>query len=132
MKTTQPSTPVTPVPGDRPFNLKVERTPNDAVVRLSGSCTMLVAGQLGECLLRLVSESVRLIILDMSGLDFIESTGLGGIVSGYLRLRRSQGELRIVGPPPAIRQLLELTRLTQLFTLHESVEAARKAAPVAR
>lgn len=93
---------------------------------------MLVAGQLGECLLRLASESVRVIIIDMSGLDFIESTGLGGIVAGYLRLRRSQGELRIVAPAPAIRQLLELTRLTQLFSVHANIETARAAPPVRR
>jgi anti-sigma B factor antagonist len=117
---------------DKPFSLKVERTAGDAVVRLAGSCTMVVAAQLGETLLRLASESVRLIILEMSELDFIESTGLGGIVAGYLRLRRIQGELRIVGPRPAIRQLLELTRLTQLFSLHDSVESARKTALASR
>lgn len=93
---------------------------------------MVVAGQLGDCLVRLASESVRIIIIDMSGLDFIESTGLGGIVAGYLRLRRSQGELRIVAPAPAIRQLLELTRLTQLFTVHANIESALNAPPTIR
>ena len=132
MTTSNPSSVLGAGASDKPFNLKVERSPSDAVVRLSGSCTMLVASQLGETLLRLVSESVRLIIIDMTELDFIESTGLGGIVAGYLRLRRMQGELRIVGPRPAIRQLLELTRLTQLFTIHDSVESARKAAPLGR
>ncbi len=127
MTYSQPSTATGVGQGDRPFSIKVERSPSDAVVRLAGSCTMVVAGQLGETLLRLASESVRIIIIDMSELDFIESTGLGGIVAGYLRLRRMQGELRIVGPRPPIRQLLELTRLTQLFALHESVESARKA-----
>ncbi|HKQ49983.1 MAG TPA: STAS domain-containing protein [Phycisphaerae bacterium] len=117
---------------DQPFDLRVEQSGHEAVVRLTGSCTMVVAGQLGECLLRLASESVRVIIIDMSGLDFIESTGLGGIVAGYLRLRRSQGELRIVAPAPAIRQLLELTRLTQLFTVHANIESARKAPPASR
>lgn len=132
MKSSPTSSTSGSVPGDTPFCLKVERIDGDAVVRLTGSCTMLVAAQLGDCLLRLAAESTRLIIIDMSQLDFIESTGLGGIVAGYLRLRRSQGELRMVGPKPAIRQLLELTRLTQLFTVHDSVEAARKNAPMSR
>lgn len=130
--TPPPSVTTSAARGDQPFDLRVERSGDEAIVRLSGSCTMVVAGQLGDCLLRLASESVRVIIIDMSGLDFIESTGLGGIVAGYLRLRRSQGELRIVAPAPAIRQLLELTRLTQLFTVHANIESARKAPPASR
>jgi anti-sigma B factor antagonist len=124
---TPPQSAPTAAASDQPFDLKVERSGDEAIIRLTGSCTMLVAGQLGDCLLRLASESVRLIIIDMSGLDFIESTGLGGIVAGYLRLRRCQGELRIVAPSPAIRQLLELTRLTQLFSVHPNIDIARKA-----
>ena len=126
------STSTSAATGDQPFDLQVEQSGHEAVVRLSGSCTMVVAGQLGECLLRLASESVRVIIIDMSGLDFIESTGLGGIVAGYLRLRRNQGEMRIVAPAPAIRQLLELTRLTQLFSVHANIETARAAPSVRR
>ena len=129
---TTPSATNPPARGDQPFDLRVEQSGHQAIVRLTGSCTMVVSGQLGDCLLRLASESVRLIIIDMSGLDFIESTGLGGIVAGYLRLRRAQGELRIVAPAPAIRQLLELTRLTQLFSVHENIESARKAPPSGR
>jgi anti-sigma B factor antagonist len=118
--------------GEQPFDLQVERSGSEAIVRLRGSCTMVVSGQLGEVLLRLASESVRLIIIDMTHLDFIESTGLGGIVAGYLRLRRSQGEVRIVAPAPAIRQLLELTRLTQLFSVHPNLESAHKAPAASR
>jgi anti-anti-sigma factor len=109
---------------DSPFSIKVDRRGDVAVVCLKGSCTMDVAGKLGECVKGLASEEMRLLVLELSALDFIESTGLGNIVAGYLRIRRRNGEIRMVSPPPSIRHLLEITRLTQLFTIHRTVEEA--------
>jgi anti-anti-sigma factor len=115
---------------DKPFSLSVERQPRGAVVRLRGACTMEVSAQIGERLVALASEPIHLVVLDMSALDFIESTGLGGIVAGYVRARRNQGEVRVVAPPDAIRDLLELTRLTQLLRVFETIDDAL-AAPLA-
>ena len=109
---------------DSPFSIKVDRRGDAAVVSLAGSCTMDVAGKLGECVKGLASEELRLLVLELSALDFIESTGLGSIVAGYLRIRRHRGEIRMVSPPPPILHLLEITRLTQLFTIHKTVEDA--------
>jgi anti-sigma B factor antagonist len=114
---------------DKPFSLSVERRPEGAVVHLSGGCTMEVSAQIGERLVGLASEPVRLVVVDMSALDFIESTGLGGMVAGYVRARRHRGEVRVVAPPHAIRELLELTRLTQLFQVFETVDEALASPP---
>ena len=113
-----------PPVADSPFSISVDRRGDAAVVRLTGSCTMDVADQLGECVKGLASEDMRLLVLEMSALDFIESTGLGSIVAGYLRIRRHRGEIRMVSPPPPILHLLEITRLTQLFPIHKTVEEA--------
>lgn len=109
---------------NRPIVIDVDRREGVAIVRLAGSCTMNVASQLVDCLATLASESVPLIILEMSALDFIESTGLGAIVAAYLSCRRYGGEVRLVSPESSILKLLEITRLTQLFRVFESVEDA--------
>jgi anti-sigma B factor antagonist len=109
---------------ETPFSVSVEEREQAVVVRLAGSCTMDVSGQLARCLRSVAAQGVRLLILELSGLDFIESAGLGGIIAGHLRVRRSNGEVRLVAPQPPIRELLELTRLTQLFQIFESVEDA--------
>lgn len=117
-----------PPPGsDTSFDIDIRRRPNCVVVHLAGSCTMEVCDRLESALRPLMKEPVRLIVMELSRLDFIESTGLGAIVAAYLRLRRRHGEVRIVRPRPAILKLLELTRLTQIFSLHESVENAENA-----
>jgi len=111
-------------PTETPFGLRVDERGRTAVIELSGSCTMSDAGRLKDGLRQQAERDIDLIILDMRKLDFIESTGLGGIISGYLRLRRRHGELRIVQPLPPIQHLLELTRLTQLFRVYPTVESA--------
>jgi anti-sigma B factor antagonist len=115
---------------DKPFSISVEQRPQGTLVRLLGACTMEVSAQIGERLAALASQPPSLLVLDMSALDFIGSTGLGGIVAGYVRSRRNHGELRLVAPHPAIRELLDLTRLSQLFRIFDSVDDAF-AAPLA-
>ena len=111
---------------DTPFELEVKSLPNATLVCVRGSCTMSVADRLTQKLVDLASEQTPLIIIDMAGLDFIESTGLGGIVAGYLRARKNGGEIRLLSPPPFIRQLLQLTRLTQLFQICTTLDDAQR------
>jgi anti-anti-sigma factor len=108
--------------GNTPFKISSENRSSCVVIKLCGSCNMVEASRLGEELLRATSKQPRLILLDMSELDFITSDGLGSIVAGYLRCRKYKGDIRLIGPPSGIRQLLELTRLTNLFEIRPSVE----------
>lgn len=111
---------------ETPFAIKVDTRDGAAVVHVSGSCTMTVSKTLADCLRELGGAGHKLVIVDTSQLDFIESSGLGGIVAGYLRLRLNKGEMRLVNPTPDIRKLLEMTRLVQLFGIYPSVDAALK------
>ena len=109
---------------DTPFSIDVRRCGECAVVSIAGSCTMNESDQLTQSMLKLAGEQVRVVVIDMSRLDFIESTGLGAIIAGHLRVRKHQGEVRLVSPQPAIHHLLELTRLTQLFSIYKTVDEA--------
>ena len=113
---------------DTPFRMEIESRDATCIVRLHGSCTMEVSNDLGESLQELAKDNVTHLILDMSDLDFIESTGLGGVVSTYLRCRRRDGDLKLVGPQPPILAVLQLTRLTQLFPVFDTIEEALAAA----
>lgn len=107
-----------------PFSMTVESVGGVGVLRLAGSCTMELAAQVGSRLVEVVARSPARTVVDMSALDFIESTGLGGLVSGYVRARKHGGEVALVAPQPAIRQLLLLTRLEQLFPVFDRMEEA--------
>lgn len=109
---------------DAPFEMRESRHGEAAVLALCGACTMSDADALGDKIMHLAQGPADLVVLDLSGLDFIESTNLGKIVAGYLHLRKRRADLRIVSPQPKIRHLLDLTRLSTLFGVFDSIPDA--------
>lgn len=118
----------TVVPGlartDRPLTIQIERHEDAAVIRLGGSCTMEVSSQVRHAIVGLANEQIRLIVLDLSDLDFIDSNGLGGIIAGHLKLRHNRGIIRVVNPSQAIAELLAVTKLTQIFPIFPDLASA--------
>lgn len=65
-------------------------------------------------------------LLDMHDVTFMDSTGLGVLVS-LLKMLGKDGALAVAGAQPSVRRLFELTRLDTVFRLTDSVGAAREA-----
>jgi anti-anti-sigma factor len=55
--------------------------------------------------------------IDMSTLTFLDSSGLGALISLHKTLRARNGTLRLLKPAPNVRQVLELTRLQRVFEI---------------
>ncbi|HUU58151.1 MAG TPA: STAS domain-containing protein [Phycisphaerae bacterium] len=109
---------------DKEFKIDVEETGSTAVVRIRGSAGMTQAEPMRRQLEQLAARQVSLIVLDLSQMEFISSLGLGAIITGYLKSRHHNGRIRLVNPRPAVRKLLEMTRLTKLFPIYPTVEQA--------
>ena len=109
---------------DKPLEVDVAREGSGAVLRMHGSARMADADLMRATLEKLTGSQVTPIVLDMSDLDFICSTGLGAIISGHLRTRHYQGRVCLVGPKASVLELLETTRLTKLFPIYPSIEQA--------
>ncbi len=107
-----------------PLTIRAERRGAVTVVTLDGSCTMEVSAELRDKLEPLVTPDARSLVVDMQALDFIDSTGLGGIIAAHLRARQTGGKVRLVKPRPAIHEILTITWLVKLFPLDETVDAA--------
>ena len=114
-----------PTPSET-LGVAVEPRPDATVVRLTGSANMDVSAGLRDQLISLVDTHRKQLILDLSGLNFISSVGLGGIIAAHLRCRYCHGEIKLVAPQPPIRELLEVTKLTKLFPIYETIESAIK------
>jgi len=109
------------------LSLHVERTDRAAIVHIRGSAGMNEAESLRETLEQVAGWKPEVIVLDLRQMDFICSTGLSAVLDGHLRCRHHHGRILLVNPQPAVRQLLETTRLTKLFPICASVEEAVKA-----
>ena len=70
-----------------------------------------------------VAEGSRLLALDLSELDFVDSFGLGAVVGALKRVRQRGGELALVCPSSRIRRVFEICDLDRVLALHDSIDA---------
>jgi anti-sigma B factor antagonist len=94
------------------------------VLAVKGEIDVYSAPRLRERLVELVSEGHRQIIVDLEGVDFLDSTGLGVLVGGLKRLRTNGGDLSLVCTQPRILKVFEITGLTTVFSIATSVDEA--------
>ena len=89
----------------------------------------IVGGGAAEALERhlqkLFRSGYRDLIVDFSGVPTLDSAGVRALVRGHTSAQRVGGSLRVAGLKPAVRQVLELSRLGDVLELYDSVEAAR-------
>ena len=101
------------------------RTVGDrTVVEVGGEIDVYTAPKLSEQLVELVNDGNFHLVVDMEGVDFLDSTGLGVLVGGLKRLRSHDGDLTLVCTQPRILKVFEITGLTKVFSIHDSVDAA--------
>jgi anti-sigma B factor antagonist len=94
------------------------------VVAVHGEIDVATSPTLRERLIDLVSNGATRMVLDLEAVDFVDSTGLGTIVSVLKRARTHGGDLRLVCTEARIRRLFEITGLDKAVPLHASLEDA--------
>jgi anti-sigma B factor antagonist len=99
-----------------------------AVLAVRGEVDVYTAPRFRERLIELVSQGKHHIVVDLQGVDFLDSTGLGVLVGGLKRLRSHDGDLVLVCTANRILKVFEITGLTKVFAIHESVDEAVKTA----
>ena len=65
----------------------------------------------------LVSGGAKHILVDLAGVGYVSSPGLGALVSGMATLRETGGQFKLVAPAERVRAVLAVTRLTQVFEI---------------
>lgn len=94
------------------------------VITVAGELDVVGGPDLRQCVLTEVRAGRRRLVLDLTGVDFIDSFGLGVVVGALKRVRLLDGDLRLVVPEPRIRRVFEVCDLDRVFELHPTVEAA--------
>ena len=63
------------------------------------------------------------VLLDLAGVGFIDSSGLGELVAGYSTLRRAGGDLKLCRPQPMVAKVFQVVKLTSRLGVCDTVEA---------
>ncbi|QFY41281.1 STAS domain-containing protein [Candidatus Methylospira mobilis] len=82
------------------------------------------SGDLKEYLKRLLEAEAKAVIIDLSMVSFIDSSGLGALLSGYKNANLHQGSLVLHGLQPRVQSMFELTRLQRVFDIYLSQQEA--------
>ena len=87
---------------------------------MGGPDASLLHDKLHEC----IEGSKNRIIIDLGQVDWMNSTGLGILISSYTTLRNNGGELKLANVTDKIKSLLTITKLVSVFEAFDSVDEA--------
>jgi len=97
-----------------------------AVVEVQGEVDMFTAPKLREKLVQTVEEGCYRIVVDLQGVSFMDSTGLGTLVGGLKRVKEHEGTLALVCTSRPVLRVLSITGLNNVFPVYDSVEQAKE------
>ena len=94
------------------------------ILAVEGEIDVYTAPKLRDKITELVGEGVYHMIIDMGGVEFLDSTGLGVLVGGLKKVRAHDGSLQLICNQERLLKIFRITGLSKVFTIHESAEAA--------
>ena len=94
------------------------------VVQIEGRFDALSAPKTKTELHELIEDGSTRLVLDLGKMDFVDSAGLGVLVSCLRKTAAEGGDLLVAEVPPFCRSIFELTRLTRVFDVNLSVDQA--------
>lgn len=82
------------------------------------------SGDLRDRILKLLENGDQNLVVDLAAVHFIDSSGLGALLSGYKNATLRSGTFVLSGLQPRVQSMFELTRLHRVFEIFPNVEAA--------
>jgi len=106
------------------MDIQTEITEETVVMRLAGELTMSEGEALKKELVELASRDRTRIVMDLTGLNFIDSSGLGILLWAMKNMRQRDGDLRLFGLTKMVKEVFEITELRQAFKVFETEKDA--------
>ena len=101
--------------------------PTTCILDIEGEVDVYTSPQLKQDLVHLAESGVKRVVINLSKVEYLDSTGLGVLIGGLKRLREAGGNLALVGPGMRIQRIFEITGLNKIFDIYATEdEAAEK------
>lgn len=94
------------------------------VVTVTGEVDVYTAPKLKDELVGLIEEGKNQIVVDLEGVEFMDSSGLGVLVGALRRLKEREGTLALVCTKGPVLRILSITGLNKVFPVYQSVDEA--------
>ena len=100
-----------------------------SLLDVSGRLTSFEVGALRESISRLLKQGRKDIVLNLSGLQYLDSSGIGELARIYVSVVKESGQMKVIGLSPKVEEILKITQLYQVFPEFPSEEAALESFP---
>lgn len=115
----------------RPLAVERSSANGSELLVLEGEIDMASSSHLIAALNEAVTDAVRSLVVDLSAVDFMDSTGLALLLGAYRRLRRRGLGFAVVSPGGPVRRVFEVTDMLKTLTVKPTRELALEAAAAA-
>jgi anti-sigma B factor antagonist len=95
------------------------------LIEMDGEVDVYTAPQLKQQMISLLEEGHNEMVVDLSKVEYLDSTALGVLIGGLKRVREREGNLSLICPSPRIRRVFEITGLDKIFDIYNSEDEAK-------
>ena len=106
----------------RPFDMSVERRGATAILRLAGELDILGADQVNSCIDELSGNSPDEVVIDLSGVSFMDSSGLRSLIQARALAPKADWSVKLVRGPEQVQRIFDLTRMDAFFEFTDDSE----------
>lgn len=107
------------------LSMQSERTEDGAaIITVAGELDLYTAPRLKEQLLSIMEDGVLKIVVDMTGIHFIDSSALGVLIGAVKRLKPKGGTLVLVSVDENVNWIFQITGLNSVFDIYTTRDAA--------
>src|SRR6266850_3122861 len=97
------------------FSVKIRHQNQVSLIDVSGHLTFFEVGALGNSIQSLLKERRKNIVLNLSGLAYLDSSGIGELARIYVAVVKQGGAMKVIGLTPKVEEVLKITHLSQVF-----------------
>lgn len=106
------------------LTVSTRNDPGCAIVAVSGDVDISTSPDLREALADVLAAGDRCVVVDLSAVRFIDSTGLGVLVGAYTAVRNAGGRLAVVNDHAAVLKVLNITALDEVLGVQPTLDRA--------
>ncbi len=103
--------------GGRNLRIEVADTTSPTTVVLTGEIDVSTSNRVREALIAISNSGETSVVVDMTNVTFMDSTGLAALVGPLKRFRSLNGQIVLRSPSKGVLKVLEITGLTRVFTI---------------
>lgn len=106
------------------MDITQKRRGDIVILVIIGEIDLYNAPEIKDIISKLIEERIYNVIIDLEKVSYIDSSGIGALISSLSNLKKYQGGLKIINVYASVKKVFELTKLTSFFEIYESEDDA--------